>query len=535
MDADSPQGKELLRLLSAVCDGRGEASMIARIEELVRQNESAGELIIAFSSLHSDLCHSVSASHARRATSDALAEEMLGEQICLGDSTTHDIVSARSASRRTRFAWIATGVAAGIALASAWLLRPVSPKLDAPETFLAGITLVRPPSQVGQLSDASDAVWASGQNPIPGSILAQGDELELLKGKAQVSMSCGADVVLQAPCLIVLESADAVRLERGKLTAEVAPWAKGFVVETRGLKVTDLGTRFAVSAESSGVAEAHVLEGEVLAEPLKTQPVRRAPVRLNTGQAIRVNLRRGRVDQLDAQGDRFVDRVGSFRPLRSVEMWNTGYGLLIGEDDPHWRVRIHGKDADQSARAVVGRPDPIYLDNAPDESQWISVADGTTKGVKAYSKYTFSTTFDLTGFDSATVSLTGRVLADNAVDEIRLNGRRVDIDAWALDQPGVTFQSFHPIEIRDGFVPRVNRLEFDVRNTTFIYRNGRPNLDNPMGLRVEWQAFGRPLPEPSTADAGRRRSSQFALAPTPRANVHLNSPARAAPPPVLGL
>ena len=100
---------------------------------------------------------------------------------------------------------------------------------------------------------------------------------------------------------VVLAADDLVVLKRGKLTAQAAKWATGFVVETAGLRITDLGTRFAVSADASGIAEAHVLAGEVLAEPMKVQRPKRSSMLLKSGQAIRVSVPRATIDLIDAQ------------------------------------------------------------------------------------------------------------------------------------------------------------------------------------------------------------------------------------------
>jgi len=283
-------------------------------------------------------------------------------------------------------------------------------------------------------------------------------------------------------------------LEKGKLTAQAAKWATGFVVETQGLRVTDLGTRFAVSAELPGTSEAHVLEGSVLAEPLKPQQPRRSSMLLKSGQAIRVNTQQASVDRLTAERNRFLERLDDFRPLRPIEIWNTGYGLAIGDSDPKWRI-ITGSDASQNwpIAAVVGAADPVYRDNAPDESQWLSVPEGTTKGVPPDTTYTFETTFDLIGFDLSTVRVVGQMLADNGVSAIRLNGKPVDIIPWEERLGDFDFLTFHVVKINEGFIEGKNRLEIDVFNTA--WGGNRAKLPTPMGLRVEWQAFGRPSVE----------------------------------------
>jgi ferric-dicitrate binding protein FerR (iron transport regulator) len=491
--------RELHDLLSELCDGRRSEASMKRLEELIQQDASASEAVVAFAWLHTELWRTVSASHADRAAHVALANSLGGDTAATGSSIATIATSAKRSSR-SLLGWTFAAIAASLVVGAAVLLRPAVNEPDGAIPQVNAITLIRPPHQVARITHVHDAAWGGGRSHDVGTLFSEGDHVELLSGTAQLSMSCGADIVLQSPCGVEIIRDDVVRLDHGKVTAQVAPWAKGFVIDAKGLRVTDLGTRFAVSADKSGVAEAHVLEGEVLAEPMKSRGPQRSSVRLNTGQAIRVDVRRAKIDQLKAERGRFVDRLEEVRPLRPVDMWNTGFGLAIGESDSHWRITSGPKGlASWPIQAVVGRPDPIYRDNSPDESQWISVPDGTTKGVPAHSEYTFETTFDLTGFDPSTVCISGRVIADNGVRRIRLNGKPAGIAEWSLDDPGVKFRSFHPIEIRSGFVPGANRLEIDVFNTTFIYGNRRPTLDNPMAIRVEWQAFGCEANEPTIA------------------------------------
>ena len=146
--------------------------------------------------------------------------------------------------------------------------------------------------------------------------------------------------------------------------------------------------------------------------------------------------------------------------------------------------------------AVVSVPHPSHGINETERSQWISVYRGTTRGVPARSRYTFETTFDLTGFDVNSVWVSGLILADDGVDEVRLNGKLLDIKRWTDWYYGANYTKFHPIEIRSGFVRGINRLAFVVKNETFIVPSKQgydfPDTPNPMALRAEWQAFGRP-------------------------------------------
>jgi hypothetical protein len=86
-------------------------------------------------------------------------------------------------------------------------------------------------------------------------------------GTIELVTARGAQVVIEAPAEFRFESADRLRMVRGRLSAEVPPEAKGFTVVTPVGEAVDLGTRFGIDVPASGSAELHVFEGEVVAGP----------------------------------------------------------------------------------------------------------------------------------------------------------------------------------------------------------------------------------------------------------------------------
>ena len=77
---------------------------------------------------------------------------------------------------------------------------------------------------------------------------------------------------------------------------------------------------------------------------------------------------------------------------------------------------------------------------------------------------------------------------DDAINALRINGHAVPFKRWVTTWDVYDFKSFHPITIVDGFVPGKNVISIDVYNSPS--RPEHPMHPNPMGLRVEWQAFG---------------------------------------------
>ncbi len=122
---------------------------------------------------------------------------------------------------------------------------------------------VVPPEPVAVLVQAENTKWAGSTLPtLPQSRLGPG-LLSLAEGIATVRFQSGAEVTLEAPTKLEILGAMSCRLLEGSITAEVPPSAHGFSVEAPDLKVVDLGTRFGVTASSTGNSHVFVFMGEV--------------------------------------------------------------------------------------------------------------------------------------------------------------------------------------------------------------------------------------------------------------------------------
>lgn len=147
----------------------------------------------------------------------------------------------------------------------------------------------------------------------------------------------------------------------------------------------------------------------------------------------------------------------------SFGLFNTGVnaasvglgGLALGAADTHWDI-------------ATFLPDPIVVTNAAylannAASQWIwrSTAadpDPTT--------YTFTQTFDLTGFDYATASISGRWGTDNQGLDILING--VSSGNSLLGVVVGNFNTLHSFTTISGagagFQSGINTIEFVIQN-----------------------------------------------------------------------
>ena len=92
----------------------------------------------------------------------------------------------------------------------------------------------------------------------------RGDTYAIRAGSVSLITALGARIVIEAPAEFHFESAQRLHMKRGRVAADVPPAAKGFTVITPTGNAVDLGTRFGVDVPTSGAAEVHVFQGEVI-------------------------------------------------------------------------------------------------------------------------------------------------------------------------------------------------------------------------------------------------------------------------------
>jgi hypothetical protein len=119
-------------------------------------------------------------------------------------------------------------------------------------------------------------------------------------------------------------------------------------------------------------------------------------------------------------------------------------------------------------------------------SKWITPTSTQSQSLDAWNAgtYTYSLTFDLTGYNAASAWFTGRVAADNSV-VVKLNNQEISSVAG--------FTSWSDFSASSGFVSGVNTLDF-------VVTNWAQSSGNPSGLRVEFASsdVAAAVPEPET-------------------------------------
>ncbi len=116
---------------------------------------------------------------------------------------------------------------------------------------------------VATLVQADNCKWAGSDLPTSVNSKLSAGTLALVEGIATLRFKSGATVTLEAPTTLEVRDAMHCRLIEGTVTADVPEPAHGFTIDTADIKVVDLGTRFGVTAGSTGNSQVHVFQGEV--------------------------------------------------------------------------------------------------------------------------------------------------------------------------------------------------------------------------------------------------------------------------------
>lgn len=157
-------------------------------------------------------------------------------------------------------------------------------------------------------------------------------------------------------------------------------------------------------------------------------------------------------------------------------LYNTGAGFAANTQDTHYALSSTTASAGSlGAYGYVSENGafPIGPWMANDStSSWLTPVDNQDRSFDASrdGTYTWTTTFDLSGFDASTATFTGRFAADNSAIAL-LNGNQI-----GSSNGFTTFSAFTADSSK--FISGVNTLSFVVTNLR--------GTGNPTGLRVEF-------------------------------------------------
>ena len=169
--------------------------------------------------------------------------------------------------------------------------------------FGRGVIFRRP---VATLVQAENCKWAGSDLPTAVNSKLGTGTLALVEGIATLKFQSGATVTIEAPSTLEILTPMHCRLLEGSLTAEVPKPAHGFIVDTPDIKVKDLGTKFGVTASSTGNSQVRVFQGEIEIGGVDDGKVKR----LTEGKGMQVGKGQTAAGQEPTRGQQVLEANG---------------------------------------------------------------------------------------------------------------------------------------------------------------------------------------------------------------------------------
>jgi hypothetical protein len=232
--------RELLGLLSGLCDGLLTPTEHARLEALLDSDAACRRLYLEYLDTHARL---------------------LGNAGVLAPCEA----PAATPRPRRRMAWlVGYAIAAclgalAVLFTQLWLPRETG-TTDGPRPEGDPRRAV----SVATLTHTADCEWETGPKTA-GARLTPGD-LRLKKGVARIRFDSGPDLVLEGPVELRVDSRTSATLLKGKVVFRADETAAAFELHTPASTLADLGAEYAVDVTPGG-EEVHVFDGEVQRTP----------------------------------------------------------------------------------------------------------------------------------------------------------------------------------------------------------------------------------------------------------------------------
>ena len=335
--------EELQALLAAVVEGDLSAVQTARLQELLQSDPARREFYVRFMATHALLrwthagpssiskpesTPAAPAAPAPVAGHTALTPESApgaaGSMLWTGGSSgfafsypvVFSLLFLLAAGGVFVFPKFFSGKPASNDAPSDVAMQPA----DAPNPAIAKAEL----AAVAKLTAGEGCQWGDAPPVLRiGDGISIGQSLVLTSGVAEFTFDIGARVILQSPASFSVTSSKSIRLQNGKLTAEITrAQARGFEVLTPEATFVDQGTEFGVEVAPGGSSRVHVFKGEVdLALSNKSRTA--LPThRLLANSGARLEADASHVTLVEDTGESFLrsmDQAG--RDLHTVAYW----------------------------------------------------------------------------------------------------------------------------------------------------------------------------------------------------------------------
>ncbi|MEM6331466.1 MAG: LamG-like jellyroll fold domain-containing protein, partial [Planctomycetota bacterium] len=248
-------------------------------------------------------------------------------------------------------------------------------------------------ARVAKVAAADFTHGIDGHTPVAEGVPMPAGRYNLLAGLIELEYASGARLVIQAPADFQLVDDQTVGLSSGRLAAHVPEPAAGFVVETAGGRIIDLGTAFGVEADESNGTAIYVFDGEVSVEPAGRVPQDEKRLTLVGGTATRIDSVTGtpagiafddqKILRSFSNGQsRYSAGVRALGPTLYYEMEPTPSGSILYDTSSAPQPSQHAGhtawiagDANRSVLWCAGKVGTAIEMHGPRDGTWIAAPD----------------------------------------------------------------------------------------------------------------------------------------------------------------
>ena len=351
MSEQNRHHEELEALLAGVVEGELSAEQTKRLEALLHDDPTQREFYVRFMITHALLrwSHAGVGSNAKKETAAAGQTSALPasalpitDQPILDAGTIPTIPGAAPTSIGHRWLgrkrvflsghfWVFAALSRHVRGRIATVLhgRPAAPGNPTdvavqPEISVNPAVVKAEIAAVAKMTAGENCQWGDSTPGLRiGDGISIGQSLNLVSGVAEFTFDIGARVIVQSPASFSVDSSKSIRMQSGKLTAEITKaQARGFEVLTPEATFVDQGTEFGVEVAPGGSSRVHVFKGEVDLALSNKSGTALPTHRLLANSGARLEADASHVTLVEDTGESFVrsmDQAG--RDLHTVAYW----------------------------------------------------------------------------------------------------------------------------------------------------------------------------------------------------------------------
>ncbi|MEM6364265.1 MAG: LamG-like jellyroll fold domain-containing protein [Planctomycetota bacterium] len=347
--------KRLSELVAAVIDRELTTDESSELQQILSASDAAKRYYLHYLQVHSELASQWDG----------------GRPLSIADSFADEPTKESSPSRAYLLPIVGT-VFIATAASLLLMLLPIRMNGQSKDTALSDDQIIARPA----VSSSGVAIVVQADGLAANAEIQVGHRLgpglfELSQGEVRLHFVSGATVALEGPSQLEITSGMLATLLSGNATTRVSESAKGFVLNSPGAAVVDLGTEFRLSVDAMGQSIVEVIDGEVELSLLGDDGTTLTSRQVAEQEMVAVSP--AKMTMEDIKSFKPTGRLS--RPVDRPLPINSDYVSIVKDKSPIAYWRFEALENNRIANEVADGP-ALQMQRSPDEPKSISVANG---------------------------------------------------------------------------------------------------------------------------------------------------------------